>query len=824
MSLCAGFAFPPSVSASYEIAPIFLIRMAGVPFEPIEALATPQVFAAARAFAHRRRQFERAKTAAQDFFRSRQQLLTHEAFRALNAAVKRNRAPVAVEGPQPAFFTDYADAAAQLQVAEASLVRALEEDVSAVRSRLLEFARQFLPRQLIFATGGARELLDTLLTVNGTNGETPPRRNTRLAERERHLLLYLQRICTKNDSFSEFGPTAWGRAVPDQRAVSFAPDPGIARRETFLERWTAHVAAAALNEDPEAFVEFVPRVHPNARSESANVVVLPSSGERIDLSDEEAAVLAKCDGRSSIRALDVSPEIVRRLTEKKVALCAAEVPALDPYAFQQLHADVQRWAPGAARARWLPILESIAGLPQRFADASATEPRREILEDARARLRSIGGEPKQGGRFLYAASNPIGEECVRESAFRIEEDMLQQVADEAAPWIDLWRDSYALIASRVSSGLAGLLKAMPKSSAAVPLPAFLQACENARLSLTGPGLVALAHIAFQEVKAGFRGMISKHLDKAEYVLTADDCHFVRRSFEYPKFDEYTYPSADLQLSARSVEGIQAGDYQWLLAELHPPAAMLHHGAYWSCPDFGALHDALARTLFGRPSFHFGFFAADFTAHTTVRQFDALPELTYFVAPQRCDRKWSSVRPADTEVFLDESSGDVRLRRRDTHEDLGSFARAWVIPLGFHPFYFTNPPHTPRLRCGKVIVQRRSWTVTLDEIGGGDYTGISRDLVLAVERLRAARDLPRYIYIRPTEQALRRSGAEGRDKDTKPVFIDLESYLFLEIFYRWLVKAGELDVTEMLPDPDHLPWQEADGRRTFELRTLVVPRS
>jgi hypothetical protein len=87
-----------------------------------------------------------------------------------------------------------------------------------------------------------------------------------------------------------------------------------------------------------------------------------------------------------------------------------------------------------------------------------------------------------------------------------------------------------------------------------------------------------------------------------------------------------------------------------------------------------------------------------------------------------------------------------------------------------------------------------------------------------------KDWPRYIYIRPTEQALRRSGAEGRDKDTKPVFIDLESYLFLEIFHRWLVKAGELEVTEMLPAPDQLLWREADGRRTFELRTMIAPRS
>jgi hypothetical protein len=128
-----------------------------------------------------------------------------------------------------------------------------------------------------------------------------------------------------------------------------------------------------------------------------------------------------------------------------------------------------------------------------------------------------------------------------------------------------------------------------------------------------------------------------------------------------------------------------------------------------------------------------------------------------------------------------------------------------------------------LRCGKVIVQRRSWTVTLDEFPAGKYHGISRELLVAVEKLRAARDLPRHIYIRPTEAALRRSGAEGRDKDTKPVYIDLESYLFQEIFYRWLNKAGEIEITEMLPGPEDLLWQEADGRRTFELRTLIVPR-
>jgi hypothetical protein len=331
-------------------------------------------------------------------------------------------------------------------------------------------------------------------------------------------------------------------------------------------------------------------------------------------------------------------------------------------------------------------------------------------------------------------------------------------------------------------------------------------------------------MAFQEVKAAFRQRLQSHVDLSEYELTTEDCHVVRDNFDYPKFDDYTYPSADLQLAATSTEAIERGDYQWILAEFHPPIALLHHCMYWSCPDKNALGRAVATTTFGRPNFHFGFFAADFTAHTTVRLFDAMPRLSNFVAPQRANPKWKKISPSDAEVYIDETNGDVGVRKIDNHEHLGSFARAWVIPLGFHPFQFGIAPQTPRLRCGKVIVQRRSWTVKADDLIPGKYTGVSHQLVLAVEKLRAEKNLPRFIYIRPTEQALRRSGAEGRDKDTKPVFVDLESYLFLEIFHRWLVKAGEIEVTEMLPQPEHLFWKESDGRHSFELRTLIVPRS
>jgi hypothetical protein len=98
------------------------------------------------------------------------------------------------------------------------------------------------------------------------------------------------------------------------------------------------------------------------------------------------------------------------------------------------------------------------------------------------------------------------------------------------------------------------------------LPAFLRACADAQLPLTGPGMVVFAHNAFQEVKSAFRGKLWPPHGQARIPVSKDDCHFVRQEFDYPRFDEYTYPSGDLQLGAESVEAVSRGEYQWILAE------------------------------------------------------------------------------------------------------------------------------------------------------------------------------------------------------------------------------------------------------------------
>jgi hypothetical protein len=789
--------------------------MAGVPFEALEVLATSEVARAARRLIAAETEFAQAKAEFERFLAIRQRDFSIAQLRLWRKAICSGVLPAA--DPPSSAFAVCCQYRAHVAVAESALRDVLARDLDLARQLLFAETCKALPSYLVFAAEGVRERVIKQLSCFVM---PLPRRNKQARADERHLVLYLQRIAGKNDSLSEFGPEGWGKVDSRIEGLQLAPQAGVARRETFLERWVAHGTAAAINADPQTRVELAPRLHPKGRIEQ-NKFIFTDTGETFSLDPEILALLTRCDGTIPAHSLGASVETLEELAQQNFIRWEMEVPALEAHAFDILIKDILSWREGHVRTRWLEQLQPLAALSAKFARIIEPPSRVSLIEEATERLEKLGAR-KAATRFLYSATNPIGEECFRECNFSIGESLINEVAIEAAPWIDLWRDNYAFVASRVAAGLRGLLEQAPQQNGALPLPAFLRHCAQMQMPLTGAGMVVLAHLAFQEVKEAFRVMMRDRTKAPEYHLTTDDCHFVRRNFSYDKFDEYTYPSADLQLGAPSIAAVARGDYQWVLAELHPSPALLHHGFYWSCPDEAALASALQQTLFDKPNLHFGYFAADFTATTAVR-LDALPRLTKFVAPERSVGNWQSFRPAETEVFIDEKTGDVGLRARGSRIYLGSFARGWVIPLGFHPFSFSLGPHTPRLLCGNVVVQRRSWTVTVEELGAGDFTGISRDLVVAVERLRAARQLPRHVYIRPTEQALRRSGVEGRDKDTKPVFIDLESYLFLEILHRWLTKAGELEVTEMLPTPDQLLWQEADGRRTFELRTQILPR-
>ena len=560
--------------------------MAGVPFETLEKLSTTETAQAARELIARQADFSRSKSDVEEFLAVHKHDLPKEQFRIWRKAIRSGVMPLAADPPSSVLVRCWQSAAA-VATAEAALDNSLAVELGSARAALLAAARRYLSSYLIFAGEGVRERVVRQLASAPV--ALPPR-NKQARANERHLVLYLQRVAGKNDSLSEFGPEGWGTIEPGNSPLELDPQAGIARRETFLERWAAHGAAAAINSDPQAGVELAPRLHPDGRIEE-NHFLHTATGEKVPLDRATLALLARCDGMTPAHSLGVEMTTLEALARQNLIRWEMEVPALEAHAFDLLVADVAGWRDGPVRTRWLDQLQPLAALPEKFARAEDPLARLAIIGEATERLEKLGAH-KTATRFLYSATNPIGEECFRECNFSISEDLINEVADEAAPWIDLWRDNYAFVASRVAAGLRGLLAQAPLQNGALPLPAFLHHCANLHMPLTGPGMIAFAHNAFQEVKAAFQEKLQDRADQPEYELTAADCQFVREKFTYESFDEYTYPSADLQLGAKSVAAVARGEYQWVLAELHPSVALLHYGFYWSCPDKTELNAAL----------------------------------------------------------------------------------------------------------------------------------------------------------------------------------------------------------------------------------------
>ncbi len=187
--------------------------MAGVPFDTIQRLDTPDTIAVARELLARTNERADAIEQVETFFRSREQLLSAEAYHALRIAVRLGRPPTQVSGKQPSLFTNYAAAAAKVASLESTLNAVLEREIRIARSALLASSRTQLVRYLVFGAESVRGLLVEQLSRYPDDLTTLPGRNNAARKIEQSLLLYLQRLAAKNDTFANLVRLAGARSI-----------------------------------------------------------------------------------------------------------------------------------------------------------------------------------------------------------------------------------------------------------------------------------------------------------------------------------------------------------------------------------------------------------------------------------------------------------------------------------------------------------------------------------------------------------------------------------------------------------------------------------
>jgi hypothetical protein len=730
--------------------------------------------------------------------------------RARKALLQFESLPENVNGPA-ALVDDYNRARDRLLLHKSELADSFQREYAASRATLRGLVRDWVLPFTVFTSSTG---IDDLFSEDRLTGSSLPVATGGERKRERRYLLYLQRIAAKNDTMSAFGPTCWGRVDPSVIGVRFAPRSGITRRDTYLEKWVVTSLAQAISADAEARMEIAPRIRDDVFLDGD--VAVRADGSRVCLDKEIAAYLRVIDGSTPARSLG-SREILEHLVNEGILTWAIEPVQLAAHRLEPIRDDIAGWSNPAPRSRWLAEVDNLLAAQHAFSQASDVALRRRIMKAVTEAAASWGGAAR-GGRALYRGDNAIGEDCVRETGFALSREAAGVLARDAAPWIDLWRRSYTCLIRRAASGLRALFQSAPTHHGRVLLPSFLHHCEAHDVPLTRGGLVRLAAPAVEEIRAAFWSALAGREDASEWELTPEDFSRVREYLRGEPLETFTFPSVDFQLSADSVAAIASGQFSVVISEMHAASSIMQHGLMWSCPEPAILAHALQAMTGAIGVLHYGSERVSATAHTTADLAGLLGDRLLIAGSAPVPAGARTIAPAQVEVILDSETGDVALQDLQTGKQVGSFARDWVVWHAFHPFVLHRERHTPRLRVGRVIVQRESWVADIDELHADLAFGPSLAATLA--ELRLHRRMPRWVFARPAEGTFAPSTIVGRQKDRKPICIDLESILGMELLAHWLGRYRRLEITEMLPRPSELWWREDIGRYSFEIRALV----
>ena len=231
--------------------------------------------------------------------------------------------------------------------------------------------------------------------------------------------------------------------------------------------------------------------------------------------------------------------------------------------------------------------------------------------------------------------------------------------------------------------------------------------------------------------------------------------------------------------------------------------------------FGALREAQYRLkLRLRPALEYATSGLyDGTVHTFGQAPRYLPGWTFTRAlPVEGQR---SIRGAEVTLHLE---GDDLVGRDPRGVLLGSMIDNWLVALSTHRLELLGVgDRSPRLRLGRVIVQRRTWLVEPDAAFRTALEGEGVEPMAALRSLRRQHGIPEEVFVRPLLPV-----RLTHHKDAKPIFVDFRSPLLLQGVVNLLRRYRQLRIVEALPRTEDCWLHDASGHYSCELRMLAIP--
>ena len=200
---------------------------------------------------------------------------------------------------------------------------------------------------------------------------------------ERQLVMYLQRVCTKNETTSFFGPIGYGRfgveagARPDSpRAsaawpVSWQQQTELGRRETFMAYWAVEALAAALAELPCVRLALKPQMPRSFKRMDKRTLFAAAQNKTVTLPSAWADLLDHVEQGDSVAALlqRHDPAVLETLEKRGLLKTSIGIPINETRTLEYLVCWVDALPADAQLLGWRTGLHRLLALKADFAGA-----------------------------------------------------------------------------------------------------------------------------------------------------------------------------------------------------------------------------------------------------------------------------------------------------------------------------------------------------------------------------------------------------------------------------------------------------------------------